>query len=51
MNENVTTIGDCTLIQTDDIDFRSPVNIDKSIQVVVLRYCNNIVAKLISYTY
>lgn len=50
MNENV-TIGDCTSIQTDDIDFRSPVNIDKSIQVVVLRYCNNIVAKLISYTY
>lgn len=26
MNENV-TIGDCTSIQTDDIDFRSPVNI------------------------
>ena len=25
-NENV-TIGDCTSIQTDDIDFRSPVNI------------------------
>lgn len=26
MNENV-TIGDCTSIQTDDIDFHSPVNI------------------------
>lgn len=26
MNENV-TIGDCTSIQTDDIDFQSPVNI------------------------
>ena len=26
MNEDV-TIGDCTSIQTDDIDFRSPVNI------------------------
>lgn len=30
MNENV-TIGDCTSIQTDDIDFRSPVNIGRHV--------------------
>lgn len=30
---------------------RKEHNLYKSVQVVVLRYCKNIVAKLISYTY